>query len=137
MLSGAPGPAEGRSGIKVLSESVAAVFLAAARDYPGPLLRRDTGNGFELAPDAGSRLPLNRCFLKICSVRPGHTLVFFYKRSLLPFRRDRFSYGGCEWPDEQIGADQARASLDYLTSGLNPSARPPWLRRALTCTVPD
>src|SRR4030042_1675002 len=42
-----------------------------------------------------SGLP-NRARIKIFSPRPGHTLVFFYKKSLVPYSRDRYSYGGID-----------------------------------------
>ncbi|MEE9231320.1 MAG: hypothetical protein V3U86_11515 [Acidobacteriota bacterium] len=75
--------------------------------------------------------------MKVCSIRPDHTLVFFYKRSLLPFRRDRLSYGGCEWRDDDLRTEHARTSLDFLASGLSPKARPAGLRRSLPWTIPE
>lgn len=115
----------------VVAMEPAAVVLQQALLHPCAFEIHESARGFDLAR------PGSRCRMKVCSVRPGHTLLFFYKTSLLPFSRDRFSYGGCEWPDARLSTERARSALDYLAAGLAPAARPAWVRRALSCTVPD
>lgn len=113
------------------------LYLEAAREHPAHFETVPSDTGLELRRLSAPGEPPARTFLKVCSVRPAHTVVFFFKRSILPFSRDRYSYGGCEWPDSQMCADHARASLDFLASGLNPDDRPPWLRRSLPFSLPD
>lgn len=151
MLANAADFAEREAWPAVLEAEPTAVVLEQALAHPASFLLIEGGNGFEVAcpfapgraRDSGTSACTeglrsgSRCRMKVCSVRPGHTLIFFYKRSLLPFSRDRLSYGGCEWPSGQLRPEHARAALDYLASGLAPAARPAWLRRALPCTVPD
>lgn len=66
----------------------------------------------------------------------GRHAVFYFKRSQIPFSRDRFSYGVSlcgETPD----ADNWQGRLDFVASGFHPDRRPSGLRRAFTFTVPD
>jgi hypothetical protein len=120
-----------------VSSEPAGAFLEAARNHAAPFRLDRTSNGFELSCSSAISQAASRAFMKICSVRDRHTLVFFYKRSLLPFRRDRLSYGGMEWRDEQVSPEHARASLDFLAGGFAPASRPEWLRRSLPVTIPE
>ncbi len=137
MLANAARFADRESWPHALGLETAALFLEAARDHVRGFVLADSATGLELScpPREGGKPA--RAFMKVCSVRPGHTLIFFYKRSLLPFSRDRLGYGGCEWTDDRVGAKHAREALDYLASGLDPVARPSWLRRALPFDVPE
>jgi hypothetical protein len=119
------------------SGAARAVFLRAVEQHPARFTVRAGAAGFELAVADPASVPAGRSFAKVCSVRPGHTLVYFFKRSLLPFSRDRLGYGGVEWRDDQLDPERIRAGLDFLCSGLSPSARPSWLRRALPYDVPE
>jgi hypothetical protein len=119
------------------SGAARALFLQAVERHPARFFVRPGTAGFELAVAEPANVPAGRSFAKVCSVRPDHTLVYFFKRSLLPFSRDRLGYGGVEWRDDQLDEEQIRAGLDFLCSGLSPSARPPWLRRALPYDVPE
>jgi hypothetical protein len=130
--AGAPG-----AWLTGVSSEPASAFLEAARNHPALFHLDRTPNGFELSCSSAISAAASRAFMKVCSVRELHTLVFFYKRSLLPFRRDRLSYGGMEWRDEHVSPEHARASLDFLAGGLAPACRPAWLRRSLPITVPE
>ncbi len=120
-----------------LGFGLCSLFVAAAREHCAAFRIVPSSAGLEIQCAEGPGGATARSFLKVCSVRPDHTVVFFYKRSLLPFSRDRFSYGGCEWPDAQLGPAHAQASLDYLGAGLSPGARPSWLRRSLPFSIPE
>jgi hypothetical protein len=120
-----------------LSAQTSALFLEAARAHSAQFEVVSCENGLELRRCASQGEPPARTFLKVCSVRPAHTVVFFFKRSILPFSRDRYSYGGCEWPDAQLRPEYARESLDFLASGLGAASRPVWLRRSLPFSLPD
>ncbi|MGD0921845.1 MAG: hypothetical protein ABSA70_08805 [Terriglobia bacterium] len=96
------------------------------------------GVGFEVR--AGAFLPSglpNRARLKIFSPKPGHTLVFFYKKSLVPYSRDRYSYGGIDLKTPEVHAAEIAAWLVFLSSGFHPDKRPAQLRRAFPYQIPE
>ena len=66
----------------------------------------------------------NRARMKIFSPKPGHTLVFFFKKSLVPYSRDRYSYGGLDLRAPSVEPQEIAAWLDFLTSGFHPDKRP-------------
>ena len=113
-----------------------AVYLAAGK----------SDDPFEMAPAAAGvellarrRLAsglANRARLKVCSPRPGRTLVFFYKRSLVPHSRDRYSYGGIDLKSEEVGESEVAEWLTFLSSGFHPEKRPANLRRAFAFEIP-
>ena len=55
--------------------------------------------------------------------------AFFYKRSNLPWSRDRFSYGGVEFLPGRVTQAEVQSWVRWLTSGLDPEQRPERLRR--------
>ncbi len=71
------------------------------------------------------------------SPRPGHTLVFFYKKSLVPYSRDRYSYGGIELREGDLKPDDVAEWLVFVTSGFHPEKRPARLRRAFPYEIPE
>jgi hypothetical protein len=83
-----------------------------------------------------SGLP-NRARMKIFSPRPGHTLVFFYKKSLVPYSRDRYSYGGIDLKTAEVGPDEVAEWLTFISSGFHPDKRPASLRRAFPYEIPE
>jgi hypothetical protein len=78
----------------------------------------------------------NRARMKIFSPKPGHTLVFFFKKSLVPYSRDRYSYGGLDLRALSAEPGEIAAWLDFLTSGFHPDKRPEKLRRAFPYEIP-
>ena len=79
----------------------------------------------------------NRARMKIFSPKPGHTLVFFFKKSLVPYSRDRYSYGGLDLRASSVEPQEIAAWLDFLTSGFHPDKRPENLRRAFPYEIPE
>ena len=83
----------------------------------------------------------NRCCLKIWQPEPNKLHAWFYKRSSVPFSRDRFSYGGITWDLGQ--ADLASIGqeitewLTWLDSGLNPKTRPEHWLSAFPYDIPE
>lgn len=77
---------------------------------------------------------ITRCLLKLYVTEEGKLGAFFFKRSLLPYSRNRYSYGHVVCIPDDADLDRW---LAYLASGLHPDMRPPRLRRAATDTVPD
>ncbi len=94
--------------------------------------------GFEArSPDLlPSGLP-NRARIKVFIHRPGHTLVFFYKRSLVPYSRDRYSYGGIDLRDSAISPQDIAEWITFVSSGFHPDKRPANLRRAFPYEIPE
>ena len=79
----------------------------------------------------------NRARIKIFSPRPGHTLVFFYKKSLVPYSRDRYSYGGIDLRTSEVDDAELTEWLAFISSGFHPDNRPANLRRAFPYEIPE
>jgi len=127
---------------KIRAESEASAVVravsAAAEASPEPFEVCLEGAGFEVR--AGAFLPSglpNRARLKIFSPKPGHTLVFFYKKSLVPYSRDRYSYGGIDLKTPEVHAAEIAEWLAFLSSGFHPDKRPAQLRRAFPYEIPE
>ncbi len=127
---------------KIRAESGATRFakaLAEAADASSERFEIDANaTGLELR--ACAPLPsglANRAHLKIVSLRPGHTLVFFYKKSLVPHSRDRYSYGGIDVRVPEVEAGEIAEWLAFASSGFHPERRPARLRRAFPFEIPD
>ena len=117
---------------------VAAAVVAAAEASADSFEAGAGGTGLEVL--ARTELPggiPNRARLKIFSPRAGHTLIFFYKRSLVPYSRDRYSYGGVDLRAPQVGEQEIGEWLAFLTSGFHPDKRPTNLRRAFPYEIPE
>ena len=117
-----------------LAGSVALAVEASAN----PFEIETSGAGLEVM----AREPLpngipNRARMKIFSPKPGHTLVFFFKKSLVPYSRDRYSYGGLDIRAPSVEPQEIAVWLDFLTSGFHPDKRPENLRRAFPYEIPE
>ena len=120
------------------ANTIAAAVAAAAEASGQPFEIETSGTGLEIV----ARAPLptgipNRARMKIFSPKPGHTLVFFFKKSLVPFSRDRYSYGGQDLRASSVDPQEIAAWLDFLTSGFHPEKRPEKLRRAFPYEIPE
>ena len=95
--------------------------------------------GLELSPAGDDADSPRRCRLKVFRAREGKErfCAFFYKRSNLPWSRDRFSYGGVEFLPGRVTETEVQAWLRWLTSGLDPELRPERLRRSFLYDIPD
>lgn len=104
-------------------------------------------DGFEVDPEAsglefrfsaaGGDAVQQRARMKVFSPKVGHTLIFFYKKSLVPYSRDRYSYGGIELRTPQVEAADVTEWLAFLSSGFHPEKRPTQLRRAFPYEIPE
>ena len=117
---------------------LAAAAVSAVEVASEPFEIETAGAGLEIA----ARTPLanglpNRARMKIFSPVHGHTLVFFFKKSLVPFSRDRYSYGGLDLRATSVEPQEVAAWLEFLTSGFHPDKRPEKLRRAFPYEIPD
>jgi len=97
-----------------------------------------SGAGLEIV--ARTSLPdgtPNRARMKIFSPQSSHTLVFFFKKSLVPYSRERYSYGGLDLRTPSVEPQEIAVWLDFLTSGFHPDKRPQKLRRAFPYEIPE
>jgi hypothetical protein len=127
---------------KIRAESeaspVARAACAAVEASPEPFEVSAEATGFEVR--AGAFLPNglpNRARMKIFSPKPGHTLVFFYKKSLVPYSRDRYSYGGIDLRTPEVDEAEVAEWLAFISSGFHPEKRPAQLRRAFPYEIPE
>ena len=125
-------------GAEVEANPIAGAVAAAAGASADPFEMETSGAGLEIV----ARAPLpngipNRARMKIFSPKPGHTLVFFFKKSLVPYSRDRYSYGGLDLRASSVQPREVAMWLDFLTSGFHPDKRPENLRRAFPYEIPE
>ncbi len=117
---------------------IAGAVSSAVKDLPDEFAVEAEGAGLEVR--ACGFLPNgvpNRARMKVFSPRPGHTLVFFYKKSLVPYSRDRYSYGGIDLRDAALPPQEVSEWLSFVTSGFHPDKRPTGLRRAFPYEIPE
>lgn len=79
----------------------------------------------------------NRALLKVFPIGPSRCAAFFYKRSQVPFSRDRFAYGAVIVEQGKLAPEAAEGWFRWLDTGFNPEHAPPNLKRAFAFTVPD
>ncbi len=79
----------------------------------------------------------NRALLKVFPIGPSRCAAFFYKRSQVPFSRDRFAYGAVIVEQGKLAPEAAEVWFRWLDTGFNPEHAPPNLKRAFAFTVPD
>ena len=95
--------------------------------------------GLDVIPvDPAAQAP-SRCRLKLFTPREGkeRLCAFFYKRSNLAWSRDRFSYGGVEFRQDQLTEVAILSWLTWLCSGFDPERKPERLRRAFLYDIPE
>jgi hypothetical protein len=123
---------------EAVANPLAGAVAAAVEASADPFEIETIGAGLQVV----ARAPLpngvpNRARMKIFSPKPGHTLVFFFKKSLVPYSRDRYSYGGLDLRASSVEPQEITAWLDFLTSGFHPDKRPENLRRAFPYEIPE
>jgi hypothetical protein len=82
----------------------------------------------------------NRGYLRIFFPADSKCILFFHKKSLVPFSRDRFSYGGIvidQRSKSRYGESDALAWIDFLHSGLQPAKRPGTLKKSIPYSIPE
>jgi len=83
----------------------------------------------------------NRCRLRIWQPEQHQMMAWFYKRTAVPFSRDRYSYGGVVWDLEKTDLLSIGKEVDewlvWLDSGLHPEKRPDDWKSAFPYDIPD
>ncbi len=133
-----PSASEEKIRIELDQNPVARAVCAALAAAAEPFEITTEGAGIEIRATSflSSGLP-NRARMKIFSPKPDHTLVFFYKKSLVPYSRDRYSYGGIDLRTTDVDRAEVSEWLAFINSGLHPDQRPANLRRAFPYEIPE
>jgi len=96
--------------------------------------------GIEIQPvNEVSGLP-NRAHLRIVFPSETKCVLFFHKKSSIPFSRDRFSYGGLVIDVRsclRFNQTDTEEWVQYLFGGLQPGSRPASLKKSLPYTIPE
>ena len=82
----------------------------------------------------------NRAHLRIFFPTETKCVLFFYKKSSIPFSRDRFSYGGVVMDARSTGRfDENNVAewIQYLAGGFQPGSRPSSLKKSIPYTIPE
>lgn len=79
----------------------------------------------------------NRALMKVFPIGPKRCAAFFYKRSQIPFSRDRFAYGAVIVEEGRLDSATAQSWFEWLDGGFHPERAPSHLKRAFAFTVPD
>lgn len=138
ILNNPESPTEEKLRAELECSPVARAVCAAVETAVEPFEITTEGVGIEIRGSSflPNGLP-NRARIKIFSPTPGHTLVFFYKKSLVPYSRDRYSYGGIDLRTTEVAQAEVSEWLAFINSGLHPDKRPTNLRRAFPFEIPE
>lgn len=82
----------------------------------------------------------NRAHLRIFFPNDTKCVLFFHKKSSIPFSRDRFSYGGVVIDHRSVGRFQqcdVDEWIEFLGSGFQPGLRPKTIKKSLPYTIPE
>ncbi|HSE43671.1 MAG TPA: hypothetical protein VLH08_23115 [Acidobacteriota bacterium] len=82
----------------------------------------------------------NRGYLRVFFPSRSKCVLFFHKKSQVPFSRDRFSYGGVvidEKSSSRYTIVDVEEWYEFLHSGLQPGKRPSTLKKSIPYTIPE
>ena len=106
----------------------------------GTYAARPCVNGVELRfLDEGGSIP-NRCYLRVYFPTDSKCVLFFHKKTSIPFSHDRFSYGGVvidERSTERFDRNDAMQWVLFLKNGMRPDLRPATLKKSIPYTIPE
>ena len=114
--------------------------LFTAMEQQGNVATRPCSNGIELRfLNEVHGLP-NRGYLRIFFPAESKCVLFFHKKSTVPFSHDRFSYGGVVIDERSIQRFNDQDVIEwvlFLKGGLPPDLRPKTLKKSIPYTVPE
>jgi len=105
-----------------------------------PLEVRPCQQGVEFRFQNESNGIPNRGYLRIFFPLETKCVLFFHKKSSVPYSRDRFSYGGVVIDARSAGRfsdEDVVEWIEFLWSGLQPKSRPASLKKSFPYTVPE
>jgi hypothetical protein len=118
----------------------ALAMLFEAMEKNGCFVTRPCVNGVEIRfLNEIHGLP-NRGWLRIYFATESKCVLFFHKKSSVPFSHDRFSYGGVVIDERSTGrfdTNDAQEWVLFLKSGLPPDLRPKTLKKSIPYTIPE
>ncbi len=79
----------------------------------------------------------NRGVFKIFFPKETKLVAIFYKKSLVSWSRDRYSYGGMEANVAKIDEAKIDEWLTFLNAGFDPGQRPAQFQRTFPYDLPD
>jgi hypothetical protein len=115
-------------------------FLTGISSTETPFKMRPCQNGMEFHFHNDINGIPNRAHLRIFFPGESKCVLFFHKKSAIPFSRDRFSYGGVvidERSKSRFTSDDIKEWVEYLLNGFNPNFKPRSLKKSLPYTVPE
>ena len=127
-----PARIEGLSGSPEASR-----ILALAASSAAPMRLEASASHLELAGTSPVDGRPNRTRMKIFPVEEGRWAAFFYKRSHIPFSKDRYAYGAVLFEANAPGAEAAESWFRWLESGFDPEQAPSGLKRAFSFPIPE
>jgi hypothetical protein len=122
------------------NEAIKAIYDHIATS-PGAYSVNPSAGGLEILSTTEVKGHPNRCRMKIWQPETNTLHAWFYKRSSVPFSRDRFSYGGVTWDLGQVDlasiGQEVTEWLVWLDTGLNPQTRPSNWKSAFPYDIPE
>jgi hypothetical protein len=82
----------------------------------------------------------SRCYLRVYFPTENKCVLFFHKKSAVPFSHDRFSYGGVvidERSTERFDAEDVKEWVFFLKNGMPPDLRPKTLKKSIPYNIPE
>ncbi|MCI0411900.1 hypothetical protein L0222_03755 [bacterium] len=82
----------------------------------------------------------NRCYLRVYFPTESKCVLFFHKKSSVPFSHDRFSYGGVVMDirsTERFDTEDVKEWVLFLKNGMPPDLRPKTLKKSIPYTIPE
>jgi len=128
-----------REGREHLAAAVPLLDAITENQQPFSLRLESPGIEFQALAPVGTHP--NRAVLKVFRIDEGplegRAAVFFYKKSRIPWSRDRHSYGVCLLPSSGPTPGEVEEWIQFAATGFHPDQRPSRLRQAFTFTVPE
>lgn len=123
----------GNAAVKAIYDHIASA--------PGSYGIAPNAGGLEFTSSTTVKGHPNRCRLKVWQPEEKQLHAWFYKRSVVPHSRDRFSYGGVSWDLDRKDLTTVAAEIDewlvWLDSGLHPDKRPADWKSAFPYDIPE
>ena len=122
-------------------DEATSALVRALQQHVAPFTMEQKTAGVEFRPANELQGRFNRAVGLLFQIAEGsfagRRALFFFKKSQVPFSRNRFAYGTVVLPNGTPDLELIEACLDYAASGFHVEQRPEALRRAVTFMVPD
>jgi hypothetical protein len=109
-------------------------------EQEGAVGARPCEHGVELRFLNKIRQTPNRAYLRIYFPTPSKCVLFYHKKSSVPFSHERFSYGGIVVDVRSLlrfDLQDVDEWVQFLKGGLNPAQRPKSIKKSIPYTIPE